>query len=82
MALFSNRDEPGVQRQVVGWRLQKQHDSMLVVEALNHAMLTTEERGRCCFTQTKAVFMGVSFIRCVKQHGLDTKYESPRKLLG
>ncbi|MCW9710623.1 IS3 family transposase [Avibacterium sp. 21-586] len=29
-------------RQVVGWRLQKQHDSMLVVGALNHAMLTTE----------------------------------------
>ncbi|KGQ32459.1 hypothetical protein P375_05185 [Gallibacterium genomosp. 2] len=37
------------QRQVVGWRLQKQHDATLVVDALNHTMLTTERTERMLF---------------------------------
>lgn len=59
------------QRQVVGWRLQKQHDSTLVVEALNHAMLTTERTRKMLFHSDQgSIYGSASFIRCVKQHGL------------
>ena len=59
------------QRQVVGWRLQKQHNSRLVVEALNHAMLTTERTRKMLFHSDQgSIYGSESFIRCVKQHGL------------
>ncbi|MFU2092963.1 DDE-type integrase/transposase/recombinase, partial [Gallibacterium anatis] len=59
------------QRQVVGWRLQKQHNSRLVVEALNHAMLTTERTRKMLFhSDQSSIYGSESFIRCVKQHGL------------
>jgi len=58
-------------RQVVGWRLQKQHDATLVVDALNHAMLTTKRTERMLFHSDQgSIYGSEAFIQCVKQHGL------------
>ena len=44
-------------RQVVGWKLSRHHDSDLVVDALHHAMLNVKKTAKMISIQTKAAFM-------------------------
>ncbi|WKT01086.1 IS3 family transposase [Gallibacterium salpingitidis] len=58
-------------RQVVGWRLQREHNADLVVEALNHAMLTTARTKEMIFHSDQgSVYRNYPFTQCVKRHGL------------
>ncbi|MCW9698226.1 DDE-type integrase/transposase/recombinase [Avibacterium sp. 20-129] len=59
------------QRQVVDWRLQRKHNAELVVEALNHAMLTTVRTKEMIFHSDQgSVYRSYPFTQCVKRHGL------------
>lgn len=58
-------------RQVVGWKFSRQHDSQLVVDALNHAMLNVQRTETMIFHSDQGSIYGSShFTEVVKQHGL------------
>nr|WP_269199503.1 IS3 family transposase [Gallibacterium anatis] len=59
------------QRQVVGWRLQREHNADLVVEALNPAMLTTARtKEMILYSDQGSIYRSYPFTQCVKCHGL------------
>ncbi|WP_443090399.1 IS3 family transposase [Basfia succiniciproducens] len=58
-------------RQVVGWKLSRYHDSELVKDALNHAMLNIERTERMLFHSDQGSIYGSEiFTDSVKKHGL------------
>ena len=58
-------------RQVVGWKFKAQHNSELVCEALNHAMLKVKAQGNTLFHSDQgSVYRSENFVAAVKRHGL------------
>ncbi|WKS99583.1 hypothetical protein NYR30_12885 [Gallibacterium salpingitidis] len=57
--------------QVIGWRLQREHNTNLVVEALNHVILmTTRTDGMIFHSDQMSIYRSYPFTQCVKRHGL------------
>lgn len=58
-------------RQIIGWKLQRHHDTQLVIDALNQAMLSTVKTERMLFHSDQgSIYASEGFRQCVKQHGL------------
>ncbi|MDG6472525.1 IS3 family transposase [Glaesserella parasuis] len=58
-------------RQVVGWKLNRHHDAQLVVDALNHAMLQTKRTKTMLFHSDQgSIYGSKQFTQCVQKHKL------------
>ena len=58
-------------RQVVGWKLSRHHDSELVVDALHHAMLNVKKTAKMIFHSDQGSIYGSKvFCKTVQDYGL------------